>query len=169
MAEADPKEILKQGDTVVESLVSGSRQLIGRLEKLAPEEKDIVASLMAVSQMVGAYAWSRGRSDSKVTTDFYDSVHVLSPRIIVPERGDTIFPCMDELIAHAIALAKCHEDESKTEEECDKEAGPEGSLHLACILREIAALKGNIFDLTKVRFPPGPQPPFAGDETSVRA
>lgn len=159
--DATRNETLKRRDVAIESLVSGGRELIQRLEGLAREEKDIVVALMAVSHFVGVYARSRARPNPKIVTDFYHNVGALSPEI--SRRLDLrsiVLACLDQSIAYATAMAKCLEDESKTEDECERENWPEAAAEIACVMKELEELKRAISEGIRVRFPPGPPPPI---------
>ena len=153
------RKTFEDRDAAVRSLLSITADMVKRLQSLPDDDKQAVVATVALSQIVAAYAHSRTRPDETIVAGFYEAFGALSPGISgrIDSRS-IVFACLDESIAYASAMARCLEDDNKSEVQCDKESASAASAELLCMMGQIEALKGVLGNIFEFKFPPGPQP-----------
>jgi hypothetical protein len=152
-------EIRRERDEAVGPLVAGGEELVRRLAHLKEDDKATIVALMMVTEALGSYAWSVGRSNRRILDPFLQKLADLSP----PFAGHVNFPglqyaCVDAVIDYKDCRAKCEED-GVSEEECDSRCWREERDAAMCVIGQGEGVRIKIPDIIPDPFPPPSPPP----------
>ncbi len=151
-------EIRRERDEAVGPLVAGGEELVRRLAHLKEDDRATIVALMMVTEALGSYAWSVGRSNRRILDPFLQKLTDLSPALAGHVNiHDLGIACRDPSIAYAICLARCEED-GTSRSECERRCWPELAAVNTCMMGQIDDLRKIIPGVIRDPFPPLPPP-----------
>lgn len=157
LLETDVAKLRIGYDSLATQMINSLAYIQKPLNDLNKEQKASVAALLIITRIATQQQFFGEITKTDLISKVWEQMPDLcpeKPEVILNRFGDY----RDQLMAYGVAMAKCLEDESKSESDCEKECWVEASECVEASMKELEELPGIIDIIPGRDWPPEPFP-----------